>query len=105
MNVDVSFQFAKVYNIDTFDVVKGQKFSLFTDYAGSSRWLSENDPVLALLVTGNNADVEAVTVGTSVILIMDDNYQALKKLTIRVVDAIVEPVKDLGLTAEPPVFK
>lgn len=105
MHVDVSFSFAKVYDITTFDVVLGQKFSLLTDWVGTSNWFANNDPVLSLNVSGNAADVEATGLGTSVILIMDASDTVVKKLTIKVVDAIVEPAKDLGLTADAPIPK
>lgn len=105
MQVDVSFGFAKVYNIESFDVVKGQKFSLLTDNTGESKWFSDNDPVLSLIVDGNNADVEATATGTSEIIIMDENLNQLKKITIKVVDAIIEPAKKLTLKADAPVKK
>jgi hypothetical protein len=105
MHVDVSFSFAKVYDVAKFDVVLGQKFSLLTDFVGTSNWFANNDPVLSLSVSANTADIEATGLGTSTILIMDESMAVIKTLTIRVVDAIIEPVKDLGLTADAPVRK
>lgn len=99
MQVDVSFSIAKVYDVNNFDVVKGEKFKLFTQLTQASNWFSDNDPVLDLVVTGNSAQAEAKILGQSVILIMDENFTILKKLIVKVVDAIVEPATDLGITA------
>lgn len=105
MQVDVSFDFARVYDVNRIDVEKGQKFSLKTDFIGTSKWFSDNDPVLDLKVTGNNADVEATEVGTSVILIMDEHKNVQKELTISVVDEVLPLATSLGLTADAPVLK
>lgn len=105
MQVDISFQFAKVYDIERADVVLGQKFSLLTDYDGNSKWFADNDAVLKIDQAGNNADIEATALGSSTVLIMDTSLNIIKKLTIRIVDAIVEPAADLGLTADPAVAK
>lgn len=105
MNVDVSFSNAKVYNIERFDVVIGQKFSLFTDSAEPIKWFSDNDPVLAISANGMNADIEATGLGESIIFIMDAAFTVIKKLTIKVVSAILEPAATLGLSSDPPVDK
>lgn len=108
MKVDVSFKFAKVYDIEKIDVVIGEKFSLFTDLdpaAEISHWFSDNDPVLSMGVNGNHADLEATGLGTSIILIMNKDYATIKKLIIRVVAEIIEPAAELGLSAEEPVIK
>lgn len=105
MQVDVKFDFAKVYDISTFDVVKGQKFSLFTDFVGVSNWFSDNDPVLELNVIGSNAEITAAGNGKSVLLIMDEAYQVQKKLIITVVDAIIDPAADIGASAGTPILK
>jgi hypothetical protein len=105
MQADVKFDFAKVYDISTFDVVKGQKFSLLTDFAGVSNWFSDNDPVLELNVIGSNAEIFAAGNGKSILLIMDEAYQVLKKITITVVEAIIDPAADIGVSAGAPVLK
>lgn len=105
MQVDISFDFAKVYNIEKADVVIGQKFSLFSDATTQTQWFSNNDSVLSLKVIGNNADAEATELGDSIILIMDASFAIQKQLSIRVVDAIVPMATDLGLTASLPIPK
>lgn len=105
MQVDVYFQFAKVYDITNFDVVLGQKFSLLINDPGKFRWFSDEDQVLSQTTKGNNNDVEATALGTSVILIMDESLAIIKKLTINVENTIAEPAADLGLTADPAVSK
>lgn len=105
MQVDVSFEFAKVYNIDKFDVVTGQKFLLTTDGDGTQRWFADNDAVLNIIQKNNTAAVEATAIGLSTILIMDNSFDVIKTLAINVVDAIVEPAIDLGTVADSPVKK
>lgn len=105
MQVDASFQFAKVYDITKIDVVRGQEFTLNTDYSGASKWFSDNDPVLELKVTGNDAKATAIDIGTSTVLIMDLNKTVIKELTISVVDSILPVATSLGLKADMPVLK
>ncbi len=101
MKVDVVFAFAKVYNVDErIDVVKGQKFSLNTDFIGTSKWFSDNDPVIALKISGNSAEVEATEEGSSVILIMDESKNVQKELTISVLAAIVPEATALNMSAD-----
>jgi hypothetical protein len=104
MQVDISFDFAKIYNIERVDVVAGQKFKLFTDAEGL-RFFSDNDPVLSLRPNGTVVEGAADDLGTTTILIMDANDVIHKKLVIRVVDAIVEPAATLNPTAGEPVLK
>ena len=100
MIVDVKFDFAKVYDINVFDVAIGQKFSLMTDSTATLKWFADNDPALAMDITESGVvNVEAATNGTSVILIMDESFNTLKKLTINVLDKILSPATDLNLTA------
>jgi hypothetical protein len=105
MQVDVSFQFAKVFDITKFEVVLGQKFTLFTDSSTAIDWFADKDSVLALTEGDTWTDVEATALGTSIILIMDSGLNAVKKLTIEVVAAIVEPAKSLNVSADPAVAK
>jgi membrane carboxypeptidase/penicillin-binding protein PbpC len=104
MQVDVVFQFAKVYDITRIDVVKGQKFSLETDSVKPLSWFANNDKVLSLDKEGINAEVTASGVGTSTILLMDGE-QAIKKLTISVIEEILPEATSLGLSADEPVSK
>lgn len=105
MQVDVSFQFAKVYDVSSFDVVAGQGFTLTTDAVEGIRWFSDQDPLLDILTKTKSAEVTAKQVGRAEILIMDNGLNILKKLNINIVDAIVEPAADLGLSADAPVAK
>jgi hypothetical protein len=105
MQVDVTFDFAKVYNIEKIDVAKGQRFALNTDYTEPSKWFSDNDPVLALKVSGNNAEAEAKEVGTSTVLIMSSAFGIEKTLTINVVEQVVPMAVDLGVSSGDVLFK
>lgn len=105
MQVDVLFDFARVYNINTFDVVKGQKFALLTDLKAHSRWFSDNDPVLSMIVKDNSAEVEATGIGQTSILILGMDLGKLAEIKINVVESIARPATDLGLSASNPIIK
>lgn len=110
MRVNVGFTFARVYNVDVFDVVKGQKFSLDTNNkdnedveippAKADWWFSNNDNVLSLTVTGSGATCEATNPGVCTILIMNEGYITLKKIFITVLDAIKDPAQSLNATSD-----
>jgi len=105
MQVDITFDFAKVYNIEKADIAVGQKFTLTTDFTAASKWFSDNDPVLSLKVTGNSAEDEAMQTGTSTILIMNEVNGIEKTLVFKVVDSIQPMAADLGLRAGEPETK
>ncbi len=105
MNVDISFDFAKIFNIQKWvHVVKGQKFSLFTDAEGEIKFFTDNDPVLNLSPTGPNVDIEATELGDSTLLILDNNFSVIKEIVFSVVSSI-NPAEKLGLTADAAVSK
>lgn len=99
MQIDVRFDNVKVYNVENFDVVVGQKFSLISDYTGKSKLFSDNDPVLAIIQNGNNASVTASAIGQSEISIRDENKTTIKTLIINVMDTIPDIPIDLGVTS------
>lgn len=105
MQVDVLFDFGRAYNVNTFDVVKGQKFALVTDLKASARWFSDNDPVLSMTVKDNSAEVEATGIGKTSILILGMDLAPLVEIKINVVESITRPAIDLGLAASSPVVK
>lgn len=106
MQVNVLFEFAAVFNVDhVINVVKGQKFSLETDVDQKSQWFTDNDPVLTLKVAGSNAEVEALEIGTSTVLILNPDFSVIKKLVINVVDEIKHQATSLNLVAGEPVLK
>jgi hypothetical protein len=100
MKVDVSFEFAKVYDVTRIDVVKGQQFSLLTDWISKSKWFSDADEVLEIKVKDNNAEVKALELGTSVVWIVDENKTTLKELIISVVGSIEPQATALNLSAQ-----
>lgn len=104
MQIDIAFDFAKVYNIERADVVVGQSFTLLSDF-DNGKWFSDNDPVLSLRVNGKDADVVANEKGSTTILIMNSVLEVQKILTINVVDTIVTPASSLGATAGAPILK
>lgn len=104
MQIDIAFEFAKVYNIERADVVMGQKFTLLSDF-DNGKWFSDNDPVLSLIVNGRDAEVSANEKGATTILIMDSALAIQKILTINVVEAIAAPAVTLGVSAGSPIPK
>lgn len=104
MQVDIVFDFAKVYNIDRADVVQGQSFELMTDY-DNGRWLSENDEVLSIKVNGKDAKLQALEVGLSTIIIADQALVHQKQIIINVVEKIEPMAATLNVTAGQPVRK
>lgn len=103
--VDVSFEFAKIYDVQTqLDVVLGQKFTVFTNFEGPGQWFANNDPVLKLDANGNNCGFETTALGKSIVRLMNEEV-TVKKLTINVVEAIVEPAATLGTIAGAAVAK
>lgn len=104
MNVDVIFTNARVYNIDKFDVLMGETFSLATDAQPNYLWFSDNDEVLQITVKGTNAEIKATKSGPSTILIMDNLFFVIKKVSILVVDSI-EPATNLNISGGDPLPK
>lgn len=106
MQINIDFEFAKIYNIQTrVDVVLGQKFSLYTDSTTPIFWFANGDPVLAITERDTSADLEATALGISVLLIMDSNLAQLRRVDFYVVNAIAEEAKNLNTTADQPVLK
>lgn len=100
MQVDVIFDFTKVYNVDKrIDVVIGQKFSLNTDLTGEAKWFTDNDPVLAVTVSGVNASLQATALGQSTLLIMGADFGLIKELDIHVVEDTGGPATSLQPSA------
>lgn len=98
MQVNAIFSNVKAYDITKIDVVKGQSFSLESDAPDGVRLFSDNDPALAIEVTGNGAKVSADNLGSSELVYVDSNWNRLKVLNITVV-ASTEPATSLNVTA------
>lgn len=97
---------AYVVDITNFKVVKGQKFSLITDLTEPKEFFSNKDAVLSIDDNGMTAEVEATDLGKSMIIILEPGgLTMLKTITIEVVDAIVLPATNLGVSADPAIPK
>lgn len=105
MKIDVIFDFAKVYDISSLEVVKGQKFSLVSDLTAPARWFSDEDPVLSMKVIGNGAEAEATEIGKTTILILGLDFGVIGTVEINVVESIPKPATTLGLTPGEPIQK
>lgn len=93
MTINVIFDFAKVFDIDTFEVAIGEKFVLSAQADERSNptdtsWFSNNDKVLSLEQNGSDANCQATDIGSSIILIMDAGLITLKKIAIKVVQDV-----------------
>lgn len=105
--VDARLSNATFYDVTRFDVVKGEVFSLsLIDWPAESRWVSENDPVLQIVhEPGNEGKITAKELGVSTIWFFEktafgEQPKVIKELLITVVAEIVQPVSDLGLSAQ-----
>lgn len=106
MQVDVSFPFAKIFNIpERVDAVLGQKFSLLTDSGINLLWFASGDKVLSIIEGSVSADLEATALGSSVIHITDTEEKLVRRIVINVVQAIVEEANNLNATAGQPILK
>lgn len=103
--VDTSLDNSAFEDVTKFRLVKGVEADLtLKGWDGESRWISENDPVLKLVVSGNDAHITAEEIGESTIFIMEktafgEQPKVIKELLINVVPEIVSPVSSLGLRA------
>ena len=102
---NVKFSIATVYDVNRFDVVKGEKFSLhLTDTTAATDWFSNNDPVLSMRVDNYDAEVTASNVGESKIRVFDGT-SIVKELVINVVEKIAEMANNLNPQASTPENK
>jgi hypothetical protein len=66
------------------------------------KWFSDNDAVLKISANNLEAVMIADSVGSSTILIQDEEFNILKKI---VIDVITEQATTLGLQSKSPVAK
>jgi hypothetical protein len=96
-----------VDDVSRFSVKKGEPFSLsLYDFPEGTvmDWFSNNDPVLTIRVTGNDADLTANEVGACQIHIMSD-ASILKTIFISVLDEIEPMAVTLGISVGEPELK
>lgn len=104
MQVNLRLSNAYVLDVNRVDVREGEIFSLSltdTHNEDNLEWFTNNDPVLSIEVSGQDAEVSAENVGSTKILIMSAG-QTLKTLEINVVEEILPMAVTLGLTAGSP---
>lgn len=103
--VDASLNNSAFEDVTKFRLVKGVEADLsLKGWEGESRWISENDPVLRLTVSGNEAHIIADELGESTIFIMEKTAfgeapKVIKELLINVVSEIIQTTTSLGLVA------
>ncbi len=99
--VNASLSNATFYNVERFDVVQGEKFSLLlTDSDNIIVDFSvTNDPVLDIQSdVVNSQEVTASKVGRSRIIYLDKDDKKVKELIINVVESISDPAVSLDLS-------
>lgn len=103
MKINLRLPNVSVFDVNRVDVREGETFFLsLTDTQGQKlEWFTNNDPVLALVIDGDDAEVSADEIGTTTILIMA-NGQIHKTIEINVVEEIVPMASTLGLSAGNP---
>lgn len=105
MQIDILLSNARVYDIVKADILINEKFSLLSnDSVTETKWFSDNDEVLSMIVNKNNANIVATKEGQSTILIMNNSFEILKTLTI-VVKQTLESAVSLNISADSPVSK
>jgi hypothetical protein len=107
MKVDLVSKIGRVYDIHAMDIFIGESFTLIGRSKEQFEWLSNNDPVLLLSVIENVAQVQATSLGTSVIVIMNETFdRKVKEIVIKVVDNPNDNViASLNFSADNPIPK
>lgn len=103
--VDLTLSNVRIFDVNSFQVITGQQFSLQTDITGETRWFSDNDPTLNIKVLGNNAEVQTMQEGKCTILIMDTKKNILKELSIEVFSILPTPADVLDAQVGPAIPK
>jgi hypothetical protein len=63
MKADLVLKNAKVRDVESFDILLGEQFSLVLQEQADPRWFSDNDNVLAINASGSQASIMANAVG------------------------------------------
>lgn len=106
MQVNISSEFMKAYNVEKVDIIVGTKcFIELVDHTALTQWFSNNDPVLDLKVNGNVSEVQAKEEGRVTLLIMDGSYGVLKTIILNVLPKIDIPAVALSAVVGEPVTK
>lgn len=88
MKANIILDNVRVYNVEKWDILLGQKFAIdMVDAPEGIRWFSDNDSVLDISVDGNVAKVDAKGVGASEIQIQF-NGSIAKTMYVEVFDNI-----------------
>ena len=107
MKVDLVSKIGRVYDIHSMDIYIGEIFTLIGRSKEQFEWLSNNDPVLLLSVSENVAQVQATSIGTSVIVVMNETFdRKVKEIVIKVIDTPNDgSVTSINFSADTPVLK
>jgi hypothetical protein len=111
MKTTLTLNNARITNVEDLMIVKNQEFNLRLDLEGQSytdlEWYTNNDPVLSMSVAENKlqADVKALEVGTSNLVITAADFKVAKTLKLTIVDSIPVEADTLGTQVEEPVLK
>jgi hypothetical protein len=101
MKADLVLDNVKAYDIEKFDIKKGQTCRVVLDAPDPVRWFSDADDVLSVKVMGTEATIIANEVGECEIQLQQGDAVA-KKLLVRVYDQVVS---SLGIGFDTPKLK
>lgn len=105
INIDVLLKNAKFYDVRRkFDILKGEKFSLFTDSKAPVIFASTNDAVLSTVEKETSLTGTADSVGTSELIIFNQGYEIQRQITVNVVESL-DQADSLNATTGSPVPK
>jgi tRNA A58 N-methylase Trm61 len=101
MKADLVLDNVKAYDIEKFDIKKGQTCRVVLDTPDPTRWFSDADEVLSVKVMGTEATITANEVGECEIQ-LQQGEATVKRLQVRVYDQVVS---SLGIGFGQPVLK
>lgn len=103
INVEFLSINSKAFDVSHLMLGLGEKIIMSAPLlANDVKWFSDNDKVLSIDATDNSAKIKADLIGSSTILIQDQNFTILKKI---VIDVISEQAVKLGMEAGSPILK
>lgn len=101
MRADLILKNARVRNVESFDILLGESFSLVLDTEENIRWFSDNDNVLSITASAGQASMKAESVGPCEIQLQSGGA-IVKQFFINV---ITEPAASLNVSFAAPEQK
>lgn len=103
MQIDITFDFAKVFDVKRLHVAKGQTFAFHVPH--HYRVFSDNDEVLDVRGRTGKIEVTAASEGHCTLLFLNREFEIRKHLSVRVVASVQPQAGDLNPSADSPIPK